>query len=171
VTPPGAGPRHFIFSRDGKFGYSLSEMSGIVTVYSWDSVRGHLTKIQDLSTKPADFTVDQNAQRLNPFHSAELQIHPNGKYLYESNRGPDTLGVYAVDPAKGTLSPTQEVSSRGLMPRHFALDPTGSYLFAANEASDSVVIFRIEDGSGRITPTRTVLHVDTPVCVQFVPLN
>jgi 6-phosphogluconolactonase len=171
VTPPGAGPRHFIFAPDGKFGYVISEMSGIVTVYAWDSVQGRLTEIQATDTRPADFTDDKNAQLLNPFHSAEMQIHPNGKYLYESNRGPDTIGVYGVDPAKGTLTPIQQVSTRGLMPRHFAIDPTGAYLFAANEASDGVVIFRIEDGSGRITPTRTVLRIDTPVCVKFLPLN
>ena len=100
-----------------------------------------------------------------------MQLHPNGKYLYESTRGPDTMSVFALNPVQGTLTPIQQVSTRGLMPRHFAIDPTGSYLFAANQASDDVVIFRIEDGTGRITPTRIVLRICTPVCVRFVPLN
>jgi 6-phosphogluconolactonase len=171
VKPPGAGPRHLVFSPNGKFGYLISEMSGILTAYTWDADGGRLTEVQATNTMPSDFNDDKNAQVLNSFHSAEVQIHPSGKYLYESNRGPDTISVFAVHPVKGTLAPIQQVSTRGLMPRHFAIDPTGSYLFAANEASDGVVIFRIEDGTGRITPTRTVLRVDTPVCVRFVPLN
>ena len=171
VKPPGAGPRHFVFAPNGRFGYLISEMSGILTAYAWDSTRGRLTEMQATDTMPADFNDDKNAQALNSFHSAEVQLHPNGKYLYESNRGPDTISVFAVHPVQGTLTPIQQVSTRGLMPRHFAIDPTGSYLFAANQASDDVVIFRIEDGTGRITPTRRVLRIGTPVCVRFVPLN
>jgi 6-phosphogluconolactonase len=171
VAPPGAGPRHFCFAPGGKFGYLISEMSGILTTYAWDAVRGSLTEIQATRTMPEDFNADKNAQPLNPFHSAEVEVHPSGRYLYESNRGPDTISVFAVDAVKGTLAPIQQVSARGLMPRHFAIDPTGSYLFVANQASDGVVIFRIEDGTGRITPTRTVLGVDTPVCVRFVPVS
>lgn len=171
VIPPGAGPRHFVFAPNGKFGYLISEMSGILTAYAWDSTRGRLAEIQATGTMPADFNDDKNAQALNPFHSAEMQLHPSAKYLYESNRGPDTISVFAVHPVQGTLTPIQQVSTRGLMPRHFAIDPTGSYLFAANQASDDVVIFRIEEGTGRITPTRTVLRIGTPVCVRFVPLN
>jgi 6-phosphogluconolactonase len=171
VKPPGAGPRHFVFSSNGKFGYLISEMSGILTTYTWDADGGRLTEIQAINTMPADFNDDKNAQALNSFHSAEIQLHPSGKYLYESNRGPDTISIFAVHPVKGTLAPIQQVSTRGLMPRHLAIDPTGSYLFAANQASDDVVIFRVEDGTGRITPTRKVLRVDTPVCVRFVPLD
>jgi len=171
VQPPGAGPRHFVFAPNGKFGYLISEMSGILTAYAWDSMLGRLKEIQATNTMSADFNDDKNAQALNSFHSAEVQLHPKGEYLYESNRGPDTISVFAVHPVKGTLTPIQQVSTRGLMPRHFAIDPTGSYLFAANQASDDIVIFRIEDGTGRITPTRRVLRVDTPVCVRFVPLT
>jgi 6-phosphogluconolactonase len=171
VKPPGCGPRHFVFAPNGRFGYLISEMSGILTAYAWDSTRGRLTEMQATDTMPADFNDDKNAQALNSFHSAEVQLHPNGKYLYESNRGPDTISVFALNPIQGTLTPIQQVSTRGLMPRHFAIDPTGSYLFAANQASDDVVIFRIEDGTGRITPTRRVLRIGTPVCVRFVPLN
>ncbi len=171
VKPPGAGPRHFVFAPNGRFGYLISEMSGILTAYAWDSTRGRLAEVQATDTMPADFNDDKNAQALNSFHSAEVQLHPSGKYLYLSNRGPDTISVLAVHSVKGTLTPIQQVSTRGLMPRYFAIDPTGSYLFAANQASDDVVIFRVEDGTGRITPTRTVLRIGTPVCVRFVPLN
>jgi 6-phosphogluconolactonase len=171
VKPPGAGPRHFVFALNGRFGYLISEMSGILTAYAWDSTRGRLAEVQTTDTMPADFNDDKNAQALNSFHSAEVQLHPSGKYLYLSNRGPDTICVFAVHPVKGTLMPIQQVSTRGLMPRHFAIDPTGSYLFAANQASDDVVVFRIEAGTGRITPTRAVLRIGTPVCVRFVPLN
>ena len=171
VKPPGAGPRHFVFAPNGKFGYLISEMSGILTAFAWDPAHGKLTEIQASGTMPKDFNDDKNAAVLNSFHSAEVQLHPSGQYLYESNRGPDTISVFAVHPVNGSLAPIQQVATRGLMPRHFAVDPTGTFLFAANQASDDVVIFRIEDGTGRITPTRTVLRIGTPVCVRFVTLN
>ncbi len=171
IKPPSAGPRHFVFSPDGKFGYSISEMSGVITAYAWGADRGLLTEIQAVETIPTDFKLDKNAALLNPFHSAEIAIHPNGRFLYLSNRGPDTILVFSVEPGKGTLSKVEEVASRGVMPRQFAIDPTGSYLLAANEASDNVVVFRIDETTGRITPTRSSFHIDTPVCIVFVPVN
>jgi len=120
---------------------------------------------------PADFNEDKSAALLNPFRSAEVALHPNGKFLYNSNRGPDTIAVSSVDPTKGTLTLIEQVSSRGLMPRSFGIDPTGAFILAANELTDSVVIFRIEQDTGRITPTRAVLKVNTPVCVTFVPME
>ena len=171
VRPAAGGPRHFTFAPDGKHGYLVSEMSGIVTVYEWDAARGLPKEVQAVHTMPADFNLYQNANLVNPYRSAEVSVHPNGKYLYESNRGPDTIGVYAVNAADGKLSRIQDVSSRGLTPRQFAIDPTGKYLLAANQITDSVTIFRIEDGSGRILATRSALRVETPVCVRFVPAN
>ena len=120
---------------------------------------------------PADFNLYQNANLVNPYRSGEVAVHPNGKYLYETNRGPDTIGVYGVNAVDGKLSRIQDVSSRGLTPRQFAIDPTGKYLLAANQITDSVAIFRIEDGSGRILAMRSALRVETPVCVRFVPAN
>jgi 6-phosphogluconolactonase len=104
-------------------------------------------------------------------HSGEVVIDPNGKFLYDSNRGPDTIAVLSIDATKGTLALVEQAPTRGLMPRNFEIDPTGSYLFAANQASDDVVLFRIQDKTGRILPSRTVLKVDTPVCVRFMPVE
>ena len=111
--------------------------------------------------------------------SAEIEIHPNGKFLYESNRrfrganlfGPDTIGVFAIDASAGTLSEVEQVSPGGTMPRNFAIDPTGSYLFSANELSGTVTVFHVDGTSGRLTPTSTVLKIDVPACIKFVPVQ
>lgn len=171
VEPLSGGPRHFIFSNDGKFGYLVCEMTGVVKTYTWEQGTGVLTEVQSVSTIPSDYKVNKYSALLNPFHSAEIALHPNGKFLYLSNRGPDTILVFSVDPVKGTLASIEEVGSRGVMPRQFAIDPTGSYLLAANEASDDVVIFRIDPATGRITPTRNSFRVGTPVCIKFVPVK
>jgi 6-phosphogluconolactonase len=167
----GGGPRHFIFDSAGKFGYSLHEMSGFVTVMAWDSANGNFTKIQDARTLQPDFVGAND--------SAEIAIHPNGKFLYESNRrfrgpelwGPDTIGVFAIDPVKGTLSEVEQVPPGGTMPRNFAIDPTGAYLFAANEFSGNVVLFHIDGNTGRLTPANNEVKIDVPVCIVFVPAH
>jgi len=166
---PGGGPRHFTFDPAGKYGYQLSEMSGMVDVFRWDPEKGTLTSIQRAQTTPHDF--------FGSNHSAEIEIHPNGKFLYESNRrtysetqrAPDTIGVYAIDPKAGTLSPVQESLTGGVMPRNFTLDPTGKFLLAANELSNNVVVFAIDQSTGKISKTGKEIQVDTPVCLKFVP--
>ena len=168
---PGGGPRHFVFDAVGKFGYALKEMSGIVTVLGWDPAQGTLTPVQDAKTLDPHFIGSND--------SAEIQIHPNGKFLYESNRrfrgnnlwGPDSIGVFAIDPAKGTLTEVEQVSPGGTMPRNFAIDPTGGYLFSANELTGNVLLFRIDDKTGRLTATKTEVKIDVPVCVTFVPVK
>lgn len=166
---PGGGPRHFTFDPAGKFGYQLSEMSGIVDVYTWNPAQGILTGIQRAHTIPHDFFGEN--------HSAEIEVHPNGKFLYESNRrtvsefarGPETIGVFSIDPATGTLAPVEQSPTGGAMPRNFKIDPSGSYLLTANELSNNVVVFKIDTNTGRLTKTGTEIKVDTPVCLQFVP--
>jgi 6-phosphogluconolactonase len=166
---PGGGPRHFTFDPSGKFGYQLSEMSGNVDVFSWDPAKGSLTEIQRVHTAPHNF--------FGGNHSAEIEIHPSGKFLYESNRrtqgenirGPDTIGVFTIDQKNGTLSRVQEVLSGGTMPRSFALDPTGNYLLAANQLSNNIVAFKIDSSTGRLTEAGNEIQVDTPVCIKFVP--
>jgi 6-phosphogluconolactonase len=167
----GGGPRHFVFDGAGRFGYSLKEMSGIVTVLAWDPAQGTLTPVQDAKTLARNF--------IGANDSAEIEIHPNGKLLYESNRrfrggelwGPDTIGVFSIDPEKGTLTEVEQVPAGGTMPRNFAIDPTGSYLFSANELSGNVLLFRIDDKTGRLTATKTEVKIDVPVCIQFVPMK
>jgi 6-phosphogluconolactonase len=167
----GGGPRHFVFDAAGKFGYSLKEMSGFVTVLAWDPSNGSFSNIQDAKTLASNF--------IGGSDSAEIAIHPNGKFLYESNRrfrgpnlwGPDTIAVFAIDPEKGTLTEVEQVPPGGTMPRNFAIDPTGSYLFSANELSGNVLLFRVDGNTGRLTPTRTDLKIDVPVCIVFVPVQ
>jgi 6-phosphogluconolactonase len=167
----GGGPRHFVFDAAGKFGYSLKEMSGFVTVLAWDPSNGSFSNIQDAKTLASNF--------IGGSDSAEIAIHPNGKFLYESNRrfrgpnlwGPDTIAVFAIDPEKGTLTEVEQVPPGGTMPRNFAIDPTGSYLFSANELSGNVLLFRVDGNTGRLTPARTDLKIDVPVCIVFVPVQ
>jgi 6-phosphogluconolactonase len=167
----GGGPRHFVFDEAGRFGYSLHEMSGFITVLAWDAQNGTLTKVQDAKTLAPN--------SVGASDSAEIAIHPTGKFLYESNRrfrgaalwGPDTIGVFAIDSVKGTLTEVEQVAPGGTMPRQFAIDPTGAYLFSANELTGNVVIFRIDAGTGRLTQTKTEVKIDVPVCIVFVPAH
>jgi 6-phosphogluconolactonase len=166
---PGSGPRHFVFDPAGKFGYQLREMSGVVDVLAWDPAKGNLTAVQSAHSVPHDF-VGSN-------HSAELEILPSGKFLYESNRrtkseterAPDTIGVFSIDRKDGTLAAVEQSSTGGVMPRSFTIDPTGSYLLAANQLSNNVVVFRIDGATGRLSQTGKEIRVDTPVCLKFSP--
>jgi 6-phosphogluconolactonase len=167
IKPATGGPRHFTFSPDGKFGYSVSEMSGVITVVKIDANSGTLSEVQSVSMKPKFFDENANNVKLNSFHSGEIYLLPNGKFLYASNRGPDTIAVFAVDQTKGTIRPVEEVSSRGLIPRAFGIDPTGTYMFVANQASDDVIPFFIDAQTGRLTPTRQVIKVNSPSSVVF----
>ena len=167
----GGGPRHFTFDSTGKFGYSLHEMSGVITVLAWDGANGTFTKVQDAKSLQPDFVGVND--------SAEIAIHPNGKFLYESNRrfrgpdlwGPESIGVFAIDPARGILSAVEQVPPAGTMPRNIAIDPTGSYLFVANELSGNVVLFKMNGNTGRLSPTKTELKIDVPVCIVFLPVT
>lgn len=160
---PGAGPRHFDFHPYGKFAYAINEMQSTVTALSYDRVRGVLQPLQTVSTLPKDFKGSSDA--------AEIQVHPLGRFLYGSNRGHDSIAVFAIDAEKGTLTPVAYVPTQGKTPRNFAIERTGSYLFAANQDSNNVVIFRIDPKTGRLTPTGQVLDVPSPVCVTFVEID
>jgi 6-phosphogluconolactonase len=167
AVPVGSGPRHFVFDSSGKFGYLMNELTGVVSVFAWDATQGMLAHVQDASTQVADF-VGSN-------HTAEIAISPSGRFLYQSNRrlrndntrGPDTIGVFAIDPQKGTLTLIEQTPTGGTMPRSFAIDPTGNYLLAANELSSNIVVFRIDPATGKLAKTGKEIMVDTPVCLQF----
>jgi 6-phosphogluconolactonase len=159
----GVGPRHFAVRPDGKFGYVVSEMGRSVTVFSNDAAAGKLKALQTVPTLPKDFTGRND--------DAEIEIHPSGKFLYASNRGHDSIAVFAIDPAKGTLTLVEYAATQGKEPRSFEIDPTGTLLFAENQKSDSIVVFRIDEKTGRLTPTSKVLEVGSPVCVKFVAVE
>ena len=157
---PGSGPRHFAFHPNGRFGYSINEMGNTVTAFDWNGDLGTLHEIQTISTLPEGFTGENT--------TAEIAVHPSGRFLYGSNRGHDSIVVYAIDPAKGTLTLVEDVLTGGKEPRNFALDPTGRYLFAANQNSNTVVVFRVNPENGRLTPSGEKIEVPSPVCVTFV---
>src|SRR5271163_2988398 len=160
---PGAGPRHFAFNPNGKFAYVVNEIQSTVSVFSYDGSAGILRRLQTISTYPKDFSAHND--------DAEIQVHPSGKFLYASNRGHDSIAVFAIDPDKGTLTLIEYVSTKGASPRSFEIAPGGSLLFAANEKSDNIVLFRINEQTGRLTPTGKTLEVAQPVCVKFVAIE
>jgi 6-phosphogluconolactonase len=174
VVEPGGGPRRFLFDPSGRFGYQLNELGSTLITFAWDPAQGTLTRLQEVSIAPPSL---RNA-------GAELQISANQKYLYASNRLsrfndkdpskidrlPGTISVFAIDPEKHTLSEIRQFPSGGIMPRNFAIDPTGQYLFALNQVSNNVVQFKIDPATGMLSRMGRELKVDTPVCLQFVPV-
>ena len=156
----GAGPRHFVLRPDGKFAYVIAEMGHTVTVFSNDAASGRLQPLQTVTTLPKDFTGRND--------DAEIRVHPSGKFLYASNRGDDSIAIYAIDKSKGTLTQVGGIHTGGKEPRSFEIDPTGMLLFAANQKSDNIVVFRIDPKTGSLTPTGKVLEVGSPVCVKFL---
>jgi 6-phosphogluconolactonase len=161
---PGAGPRHLAFHPNGRILYELNEPGSTITVLAYGAAGGTLNRIQEITTLPAGFT-GTNV-------TAQLQIDRSARFLYASNRGADNLAVFAIDPAKATLTLVEHVSTQGKTPRDFSLDPTGGYLFAANQNSDTVVLFRVDAKTGRLTATGQVVeHVPEPTCVLFAPVR
>jgi 6-phosphogluconolactonase len=156
----GSGPRHFAFHPNGQAAYTLSEMGSLVTVFAYDRTGGKLKEIQTISTLPKDFSGTNN--------SAELEVHPNGRFLYASNRGHDSIAVFAIDPTANTLTLVEHVSTQGKIPRNFAIDPTGAYLLAANQNTNNIVVFRIDQKTGRLTPTGGEVKTPSPVCILFL---
>ena len=162
ALPAGSGPRHFAFGPQGRFAFVINELTLTITSFQVDSEGGGLTAVHTVSTLPAGETVQKG------YSTAEVQVHPSGRFLYGSNRGHDTIAVFTLDRETGRLTPIQHEPTQGSTPRNFGIDPTGTYLLAANQRSDSVVVFRIDAGTGRLTPTGHTVKVGSPVAVKFV---
>jgi 6-phosphogluconolactonase len=162
ATPPAGGPRHLAWHPNGKFAFVCNEMGMIVTTFAYDGEKGTLT---DLGSAP---TLPEGADRKGA-STAEVQVHPNGKFVYVSNRGHDTIAVFACDPTTGKLTPTGHASSGGKTPRNFRIDPTGQFLFAANQDTGNIVVLKIDQATGALAPTGTTVEVSAPVCIKFVP--
>jgi 6-phosphogluconolactonase len=158
----GSGPRHFVFDETGKFVYVVNEMHSTVTAFAYDAKQGKLDELQ---------TVSALRKNTNPESTtaAEIALGASGRYLYTSNRGEDTITVFAIDPVKHTLKAVQHAPTLGKTPRGFGIDPTGSYLVAGNQDTDNMFVFRIHSKSGQLTATGKVVEVPSPVCVVFVP--
>ena len=157
---PGAGPRHFAFHPDGRFGYVINEMGSTVTAFRYDGDKGTLDPIQTITTLPEDFE--------GVTHTAEVRVHPSGRFLYGSNRGHDSIAVFSIDPETGRLTARGQESTRGKTPRNFEIDPTGTWLLAANQESDSVVVFRIDPETGALEASGQTADVPMPVCIRML---
>jgi 6-phosphogluconolactonase len=160
----GAGPRHMAFTPIDQLFYAfyvINELDSSVAVYQYTPGPGMITELEVVSTLPKElrFNIDSTA--------ADLHISPNGKFLYGSNRGHDSLAVFAIHPANGTLSLQGHVSTGGKTPRNFGIDPSGTFLLAANQDSDTLVSFRIDPATGIPAPTGHITELPKPVCVQF----
>ena len=160
AATPGTGPRHFAFHPNGHFGFAINELSSTVTSYSWDGARGALKALGTISTLPHGFRGDNS--------TAEIRMHPGGRFLYGSNRGHDSLAVYEVSVATGNLTLVEHELTRGKTPRNFTIDPTGQWLIAANQGTDTLAVFRISDKNGALTPVGPLVNVGSPVSVVFL---
>ncbi|WP_373231988.1 lactonase family protein [Cohnella sp.] len=156
--PPGAGPRHFKFHPSGRTAYVVNELDCTVTRFTYEQP-GVLEKQESLTTLPDTFTGENTC--------AELVISPDGRYLYASNRGHDSLAVMKLNEASGELEGAGFVSTRGKSPRNFSITPDGGWLVAANQQSDSVVLFSIEPKSGLPIYASVELLISKPVCVHI----
>jgi 6-phosphogluconolactonase len=157
---PGSGPRHFTFHPDGQHAYVIEELSCTVTVFAYDAEAGTLKPLQKISTLPQDFKGTSTC--------AEVQVHPSGRFLYGSNRGHDSIAVFAIDARTGELRPLGHTPTQGRNPRNFAIDPSGTFLLAANQDGNNIVSFRINQETGELTPTGQVCQVSMPVCIKMV---
>ncbi|HTO04621.1 MAG TPA: lactonase family protein [Opitutus sp.] len=158
-TAPGAGPRHLVFSRNGKHAFMVSEMGATLTSYGYDERNGALHELDSQSTLEGASQVENK--------SAAVRVHPSGRYIYASNRGPDTLAVFAFDEATGKLVRVQSVPAGGQAPRDFAISPDGKWLVAANQDSNSLTLFRVSPETGQLTRAPATAEISMPVCVLF----
>lgn len=157
----GAGPRHLAFHPDGKHAYVINEMHSTITALQWDPETPGFTALQTVGTLPDGFD-GRN-------FTAEVVVHPNGRFLYGSNRGHDSLATYAIDPDSGLLTLHGFQPTMGKEPRNFNIDPTGRFLIACNQNSDNVQVFSINGDTGALTPAGEPVSVPMPVCVRFLP--
>lgn len=161
AVDPGEGPRHFDFHPGGKYAYVITEIGNSIVSYDYDADSGSLVATGSVPTLPADFD--------GTSHTADIHVHPNGKFLYGSNRGHDSIVICAIDAETGTLEVLGHEKTGGKNPRNFAIDPTGSYLLAANQDTGDIFTFAINGDTGALTKTAHMAKVPRPVCIKFVP--
>lgn len=159
TVQPGAGPRHLAFHPSGAYVYVIDELDATITAFRYAPAAGTLQVIQVVPTLPPGFVGDNLC--------ADIHIHPSGKFLYGSNRGHDSIAIFAIDQATGQLTVRGHQSTLGETPRNFALDPSGTFLLAANQKSGTIVIFRIDPEQGSLTPTGQVMQAPAPSCLKF----
>lgn len=157
---PGAGPRHFDFHPSREFAYVINEIDNTIAVFGYDQESGTIEELQVIDTLPADFD--------GVSHTADVHVDASGKFLYGSNRGHDSIAIYAIDVSSGQLSLIGHESTRGSQPRNFGIDPTGAWLLAANHQSDTIFTFAVGPEAGTLSSTGDVVKLPAPVCVKFL---
>ncbi|WP_438038507.1 lactonase family protein [Sorangium sp. So ce128] len=164
LSLPTAGtPRHLEFHPNGRFAYLINEYEDSITTLSYDPSRGTLSAVATVSTLPDGASAEGN-------NGAEVQVSPSGKFVYGSNRGHDSIAIFAVDPERGTLTPAGHASTQGMTPRHFQISPTGKLMLVANQDSGNIVAFRVDEATGALEPTGRVTEVPEPTYVGIVAL-
>ena len=164
-VPPGSGPRHFAFHPSGKFAFVNNEMLMTVTSFAYDALKGALNPIETVSTLPE---ADRGKAG---FSTAETVVHPNGKFVYVSNRTHDTIAVFNYDAATGKLSLIQNASAEGKIPRNFCLDPSGKWMIVAHQDSNSAALLSVDQATGKLAFTGKKISVGGSVCVRFLTLD
>jgi len=160
---PGSGPRHLAVHPSGRHAYVINEMLSTLTVFRVGSGGGRLEEVQTVGTLPSGFSGGSS--------TAEVVVHPSGRFVYGSNRGHDSLAVFAADPATGRLTPQGHVATGGKTPRNVCIDPTGKTLWAANQGTDNIVVFKVDAETGGLQRTGQELRVGMPVCVRFLRVS
>jgi len=156
----GSGPRHFAFTPDQRFAYAINELDSTVNGFAFDAADGSLKDICRISTLPDNFDGSS--------HCADVHVHPSGRFLYGSNRGHDSIAIYAIDEKTGGLTSLGFQSTQGKTPRNFTIDPTGRWLLAANQDTDNIVVYAIDEKTGSLTPNGQSAGASMPVCLTFV---
>ena len=159
-TPPGAGPRHFDFHPNGKFAYIINEMGSSITALHYDAERGMLNEIETVPTLPEGFD--------GVSYCADIHVTPSGKFVYGSNRGHDSIAIFAIDQSTGALTALGHQSTMGGTPRNFVIDPSGAYMLAANQDTDNIITLRIDQQTGMLEPTGHEVTVGSPVCIKLL---
>lgn len=159
---PGSGPRHLVFPADAQHAYLINELSNTITVYDYQAASGMLTETQTISTLPPDYT--------GTSYCADIGFHPSGRFLYGTNRGHDSVAVYAIDSSTGKLDLLELVPTEGSYPWNLGVDPTGRYLLIANQKDDNVAVFAMDTDTGRLTYTGNKVEVPRAVCVEMLTL-
>ena len=161
AAKPGAGPRQLAFHPDGKYAYVINELNSTMTALAYNSENGTFTEVQTLPSIPADYK--ENNQ------PAAVRVSPDGKFVYGSNRGHNSIVVYSIDESTGKMTHVENVPSGGDWPRDMTIDLTGNVLLVANERSNSIAALKIDKATGKLTATGHEAQVSKPVCVQVVP--
>ncbi|MBM3996832.1 MAG: lactonase family protein [Planctomycetes bacterium] len=164
-TPAGSGPRHFAFHPNGKWAYTNGEMSMTLIAMDYDAAKGALTKKQIISTIPA-------GEKKKQFSTAEVVVHPSGKFVYVSNRDAyNSIAIFSINQKTGELAAVGHETRGVKTPRNFAIEPTGQYMLVANQSGNNVISFRINQSTGELTPTGSRVEVGAPVCVRFMSIG